>query len=79
MEVLGNALDGIKDLCEIKGMEMIEEYGYPQRRGRRESYGYDDYPRGYQLHICSYPHGAENVPWGFFKIKMFANVFAKCR
>ena len=49
LEVLGNTLDGIKDLCEIKGtgMEMIEEYGYPQRR-RREPYGYDEYQRGYQ-------------------------------
>ena len=46
LEVLGNTLDGIKDLYEIKGsgMEMIEEYGYPQRR--RPSYGYDEYPRG---------------------------------
>lgn len=48
LEVLGNTLDGIKDLCEIKGtgLEMIEEYGYPQRgRNSRRSYGYDGYSR----------------------------------
>ena len=54
LELLGEALDAIKDLYEIsgKGMNMIEEYGYSQRwedprRGypngghsyREESYG----------------------------------------
>jgi hypothetical protein len=33
LEVLGETLDGIKDLYEIKGKghDMIEEYGYPER------------------------------------------------
>ena len=47
LEVLGNTLDGIKDLYEIRGTgeEMIEEYGYPHRR--RPDYGYVDRSRHY--------------------------------
>lgn len=36
LEVLGETLDNVKDLCEIKGkgIQMMDEYGYSQRDGR---------------------------------------------
>ena len=51
LEVLGEILDGVKDLCEIKGKGelMIEEYGYSHRNrdrmgrySRNDGYSYGD-------------------------------------
>lgn len=51
LEMLGEILDGVKDLCEIKGKggAMEEEYGYSGRRGRMYDRPYDgrSYDDGY--------------------------------
>lgn len=49
LEMLGEILDGIKDLCEIKGKggAMEEEYGYSGRMYHDNSYGRYDNRRSY--------------------------------
>jgi len=52
LEVLGETLDGIKDLYQLKGtgMDMIEQYGYSERRSpyySSRSYGYPGGNSGY--------------------------------
>lgn len=64
LEVLGETLDGVKDLCEIKGkgIQMMDEYGYSERnrdsRGRfSENDGYWHDGRSYN---GSYADGRMN-------------------